>query len=248
MKIINKMKNCIKKWQKKQRFARDCDIYRSLNYDSDFEISENDIMPVYEDTEQAGRLDEHYFLQDIWMAKQIKMNSQDEHFDIGSRVDGFIAHLLSMNIEVTLIDIRSLDINLENLKFIQGDATNLSNINDESISSLSSLHAIEHFGLGRYGDDIEPDAWKKALHSFERVLKKGGYLYLSVPIGCRDHLIFNAHRIFNPRTIISELPGMSLVKFAYIDNYKIHEVENFNKIDGMMAEKDYLCGLFVFKK
>lgn len=156
-------------------------------------------MPIYEDDDRAGRLDEHYFLQDIWMAKQVISNCSGEHYDIGSRVDGFIAHLLSMDIDVTLIDIRSLDIEVGNLKFVQGDATNLSSISDKSISSLSSLHAVEHFGLGRYGDEIDPAAWKKVLHSFNRVLKKDGLLYLSVPIGEKNHVIFNAHRIFAPQ-------------------------------------------------
>lgn len=246
MKIYDKMKLSIKKHQQKKRFARDCNIYHCLNGDLDFEIHEDDLMPIYEDEEQAGRLDEHYFLQDIWMARQVKMNGNAEHFDIGSRIDGFIAHLLSMDMEVTLIDIRSLDIDVENLNFIQDDATDLASIADGTISSLSSLHAVEHFGLGRYGDNIDPYAWKKVLHSFERVLKKGGYLYLSVPVGERSHVTYNAHRIFKPQVLINELPGMSLVKFSYIENYKIYEVDNFDKIENIMAGKDYLCGCFVF--
>ena len=172
MRVVRIIKDCIKKRQKKKRFNRDCKIYSELNKSSDFRIENKNVCPIYEDENQAGVLDEHYFLQDIWMAKQVKMNGLNEHFDIGSRIDGFIAHLLSMNIVVTLIDIRRLVIDIENLKFVQGDATDLISIADGTLSSLSSLHAIEHFGLGRYGDDIDPDAWKKVLHSFERVLKK----------------------------------------------------------------------------
>ena len=248
MKMISGMKQHIKEKQRRERFITDCDKYNAVNNDVCFKINADEVLPVYEDEDQAGRLDEHYFLQDIWMARQVRLSGTDEHYDVGSRVDGFIAHLLSMDIDVTLIDIRSLDIEVSNLKFRQGDATNLESFPDESILSLSSLHAIEHFGLGRYGDDIDPSAWKKVLHSFERVLKRGGFLYLSVPIGEKSHVVFNAHRIFAPRAIIEELSGMKLVKFSYIENYRIYEIEDFESIEKNMAGKDYLCGCFVFRK
>lgn len=248
MKVLNMVRNHIKKCKERQRFNRDCRIYSNLNRDRNFRLDAGCLMPVYEDKEQAGRLDEHYFLQDIWMARQVRMNGAQNHYDVGSRVDGFIAHLLSMDVGVTLIDIRRLAVDVEKLSFVQGDATNLASIADGTISSLSSLHAVEHFGLGRYGDSIDPDAWRKVLHSFERVLEKDGYLYLSVPIGERNHIIYNAHRIFCPLTIINELKGMSLIKFSYIENYKIYEVENFDKIIDNMVGKDYLCGCFVFRK
>ena len=44
--------------------------------------------------------------QDLWAAKLIFKSKVKRHFDIGSRIDGFVAHLLAMEIEVTLIDIR----------------------------------------------------------------------------------------------------------------------------------------------
>ncbi|HHY1437048.1 TPA: DUF268 domain-containing protein [Campylobacter jejuni] len=75
-------------------------------------------------------------------------------------------------------------------------------IKDNSVDSLSALCSVEHFGLRRYGDPIEPDAWEKALRSFQRVLKIGGKLYFSVPIGNENRVCFNAHRVFKPETII----------------------------------------------
>lgn len=248
MRSVDGIRQYCKKRRYRKRFLSDCNRYNSSNDDISFQINPDDVMPVYEEEAQAGNLDEHYFLQDIWMARQIRLCGVREHYDVGSRVDGFIAHLLSMDIEVTLIDIRCLDIHMNNLKFRQGDATNLSGFADNSVLSLSSLHAIEHFGLGRYGDEIDPYAWKKVLHSFERVLAKDGVLYISVPVGERNHIVFNAHRVFAPQSIIAEVSGMELIKFAYIENYKVHEVEDFGLIDSQMAGKDYLCGCFVFIK
>jgi len=103
--------------------------------------------------------------------------------------------------KVKVIDVRPLKSRIKGLDFIQADATELKGIKSNSIKSLSSLHAVEHFGLGRYTDPIGPDSWKKAINSLERVLAKGGKLYFSVPIG-KERLNFNAHRVFDPQTIL----------------------------------------------
>ena len=48
--------------------------------------------------------------------------------------------------------------------------------------SVSCLHALEHFGLGRYGDKIEPKGHKYGIQNFSDIMVKNGILYLSVPI------------------------------------------------------------------
>jgi hypothetical protein len=101
---------------------------------------------------------------------------------------------------VTVVDTRPLPVSIEGFTFIQDGATTLSSFDDASVESLSCLHALEHFGLGRYGDPVDPDAPFKALRSFEWVLKPAGRLYLGVPIG-RERLEFNGHRIFGPSTV-----------------------------------------------
>lgn len=80
---------------------------------------------------------------------------------------------------------------------------------------------MEHFGLGRYGDPIEPDAWEKALKSFQRVLKQNGKLYLSVPVGKANKLCFNAHRVYNPHTIINALDSMQILEMGYISGFDV---------------------------
>lgn len=200
-----------------------------------------------------GSLDIHYFLQDIYVAKKIIEFSPLNHYDVGSRVDGFIAHLLAgYKGTVTTIDIRPLGVELEGLEFIQADATNLNGISDNSIESISSLHAVEHFGLGRYGDSISVTACYDAMKSLQRVVKKGGRLYFSVPIGKEDTIIFNAHRWFAPKTILEQFNQMSLVSFAYIHDFRIFEQEKEQAVtaikNGQLKISDYDCGIFVFEK
>lgn len=201
----------------------------------------------------AGHLDRHYFLQDIYVAKKIIHKQPKEHYDIGSRVDGFIAHLLSgLDAKITIIDIRPLPIKVSNLKFIQANATNLDGIEDNSIESLSSLHAVEHFGLGRYGDPVDPDACFKAMESLQRVVKQNGMLYFSVPIGKMDAVYFNAHRMFAPKTILEVFSDMELKEFSYVHNYEIKTFcgesarEKIN--NNTLSVSNYDCGIFIFIK
>lgn len=58
-----------------------------------------------------------------------------------------------------------------------------------------SVSSIEHSGLGRYGDDIDPDGDIKAMQDIKNILKKDGLLFLSVPMG-EDRVMWNAHRVY----------------------------------------------------
>lgn len=221
--------------------------YERLNKSDIFHIDKNEIYPrLFDRNADAGKIDGHYFLQDIWFAQKVVENHPVVHYDIGSRVEGFISHLLSRGQNVTQLDIRPLGVKVERLDFIQTDATDLKGIKDESIESLSSLHAVEHFGLGRYGDTIDPDAWRKALRAMASKLIKGGHLYLSVPIGKKEKVCFNAHRIFAPETICRTLSDLELISFAYIHNSNII----LAKIDEIVPDMlgDYDCGMFIFRK
>jgi SAM-dependent methyltransferase len=192
---------------------------------------------------QAGVADGHYFFQDLWAAQKIFAGRPKRHFDIGSRVDGFVAHVLSF-MPVIVMDIRPLTSDVPGLTFVQADATNLLGISDDSVESLSSLHATEHFGLGRYADVIDPAACFKAMAAMQRVLRPGGRLYFSVPVGF-ERLEFNAQRVFDPRTIPATFQGLQLVSFAAVDDAGVFhphaDPEDFTRAR-------YACGMFEFTK
>ena len=63
--------------------------------------------------------------------------------------------------------------------------------------AIVSISSIEHDGLGRYGDPIDPDGDLRAMTRFRGLLEPGGLLLLAVPMG-RDALVWNAHRIYGP--------------------------------------------------
>lgn len=202
------------------RYLRDAAAYEAARAgEGSFGLSLRSMYPMVSDWyESAGLASGHYFHQDLWAARNIYEKRPARHVDVGSRIDGFVSHLLVF-MPVEVVDIRPLKSNLRGLRFTQGDATSLEGFQTGSVESLSSLHAVEHFGLGRYGDPIDPDAWRKAMVALARILAPSGRLYFSVPIG-RERLVFNAHRVFSPRTVIETFAsaGLSLLSFAAVDD------------------------------
>jgi SAM-dependent methyltransferase len=75
---------------------------------------------------------------------------------------------------------------------------------------------VEHVGLGRYGDSLDPFGSEKAFAELNRVLKPGGQLYISVPIGADSRIYFNAHRCFSRAHVLALLPRLQLVEERYI--------------------------------
>ncbi len=230
-----------------EEVLKDIEEYKKqVKIENDFQIHQDSLYLICENKyETAGKPGSHYFAQDIWGANKIYLSNPFMHYDIGSSLNGFIAHLLVFR-EVYYIDIRPMDFKIPGLHFRQGDAMNLDGIEDNSIESLSSFHALEHFGLGRYGDPIDPEGYIKAAISMQRVLMRKGHLYIGVPIGPKDKLVFNAHRIFKIETVLKLFDQCNLVDIAVVepDGVFAHSIEmkDYERIS------EFSCGLFEFEK
>ncbi len=224
------------------RFVIEARAYQREARDGAFTIHGRDLSPILTDyTTEAGVASGDYFVQDLWAARRIYERQPARHVDVGSRVDGFVAHVLTF-MPVTVVDIRPLTSAVEGLTFVQADARDLSAFADGSVESLSSLHAVEHIGLGRYGDAVDAAGWKTAIRELVRVLAPGGRLYFSVPVG-RERVEFNSQRVFAPSTIIEAFQPLPLAAFACVP------------VDGMLhrdltpdeaGRLEYACGLFEF--
>lgn len=227
------------------RYLRDLGAYSAAQTaDPAFRIRWRGLYPCLADyADPAGGASGHYFHQDLYFARKIFQRRPARHVDIGSRVDGFVAHLLCF-MPVECVDVRPIASTVEGLSFVQSDATTLAQFPDASIGSISTLHAAEHFGLGRYGDPIDPQACFRFMASLERVLAPGGRLYFSVPVG-RERLEFNAHRVFAPATILKAFADLRLVSFAVVlDDGTLHPDVPPERCD----EAQMACGLFEFTK
>lgn len=141
------------------------------------------------------------------------------------------------------VDIRPAELHLPGLTPSEGSVLRLPNTNN-SLESLSCLHVVEHIGLGRYGDPIDPLGTMKALKELSRVVAKGGDLYLSLPVGV-EKIFFNAHRITHPRVVLENMEGMKLVSLSgVLDDGQYLENAGLE----LLSRQRYGCGLFHFLK
>ncbi len=211
-----------------------------------------ELMPCLSDRfDTAGVIDYEYFYQDIFVANLIKKSGVVEHFDIGSRVDGFIAQI-SLFCNVKLFDIRPLDIQWHGIDSFCIDFSS-PQLNESYVgiaSSLSCLHTIEHIGLGRYGDPVDSDALPNFIRNLSNVLILNGYLYISFPVG-RERVVFDAHRIFNYEKVIKLFADTNLVvqsQYLY-KNKEIFSATAMSSDDWRRAvSSEYGLAILVLKK
>jgi SAM-dependent methyltransferase len=199
--------------------------------------------------EESGNASGHYFHQDLYVAQEIFKTNPAKHVDIGSRVDGFIAHLAAFR-EVEVFDIRPANNQIQNIIFKQEDLMQLAPCFENYTDSISCLHAIEHFGLGRYGDPLDPDGYVKGLDSIHRMLRKGGTFYFSTPIG-PQRIEFNAHRVFSVRYLLDLLSTRyEIQSFSYVhDDGNLYTPPRMEDLDIDENFKcNYGCGIFTLIK
>lgn len=174
---------------------------------NDFRLG-NDWPIVDDDLQAAGTASGHYFHQDLLVAQEVHKRNPRRHIDIGSRIDGFVAHVAVFR-QIEVLDIRPLISSTPNIRFVQADV--MKSVPAEiHADSVSCLHALEHFGLGRYGDEVDYDGWFRGLKNIAGMVEPGGMFYLGVPTGWEQRIEFNAHRIFS-------LPYMRQVLNCWFD-------------------------------
>ena len=176
------------------------------------------LYPCVYDATSKTEIEPTYFYQDAWAFEHIVTNRPASHVDIGSH-HKYVA-LLSKVLPVTMVDIRPLSLPLESLTFRQGSILNLP-YECGSVPSVSSLCVVEHIGLGRYGDPLDPQGTEKAIAELKRIVAPGGDLYLSIPLDDENRTYFNAHRAFSEDYLLSLFKPFDVVDKRYIfgDNF-----------------------------
>jgi len=206
--------------------------------------------PIFhEKTEEGGTMSGPYFHQDLYVATKIYESNPHKHLDIGSRTDGFVAHVAVFR-NIDMLDIREISSKVKNINFKRADLMQLPDYLVESYDSISSLHALEHFGLGRYGDPVDYWGYLKAIKNITLILSKGGTFYFSVPIG-PQRIEFNAHRVFSIKYLLSifkedyELKSFSFVddKGDFFEDAKLNDTNIETNCNCR-----YGCGIFTLKK
>ena len=124
----------------------------------------------------------------------------------------------------------------------------LNSDNFSRFSSISSLHVVEHVGLGRYGDKVDPVGHIKAINNLSLLLRTNGLLYLSFPIGQISRVEFNAHRVISlaDSKRFFDQAGLSIIDFAYVDDVgHLNFQESLGDIDFLNSYGlKYGCGIW----
>lgn len=209
-----------------------------------------EILPCLHDWyEEGGNTKGEYFLQDLHVARMISQARPKRHIDIGSSIEGFVAHVASFR-EIEVLDVRPITSEIPGIVFKQADlAVPVSGIDKNNYDSVSCLHALEHFGLGRYGDPVDTQGHQKGLKNMAELLSDDGTFYLSTPIG-KARVEFNANRVFDPREILSIATesGLTLRNFILIQNSIVKEVSLTEDVLLQLANQRYALGVFIFNK
>ncbi|MEI7466365.1 MAG: DUF268 domain-containing protein [Burkholderiales bacterium] len=201
----------------------------------------SDAYPCLTDWVPATPFDPHYFHQGAWLARHLSQENPGLHVDAGSSV--MMLSVASAWVPTVFVDVRPLRAGISGLLPVAGTLASLP-FADRSVASLSCLHVIEHVGLGRYGDPLDPQGAFKAAGELNRVLKPGGRLYLSTPVG-RERVCFNAHRVSSPHTVLKWFSGLKLAGFSFVDDAGVFHA---GKDPATAADLEYGCGMFIFER
>lgn len=220
------------------------DFWRFYRVNDDrFSMKLADVYPCVKDKTIKTGFDRHYVYFTAWAARQVKKTSPEKHVDISSSL--YFAGIVSAFIPVEFYDYRPADLKLSNLKSKKADLTNLP-FADNTVPSLSCMHVIEHVGLGRYGDPLDPEGDIKSAKELSRVLAPGGKLLFVVPIGSKSRIEYNAHRIYSYDTALSLFPNLKLEEFTLVPEESGALIINADP--ALLNKERYACGCFVFTK
>lgn len=225
------------------RFLGDLWRFKNMAKANGTQLTFKNIYPVYVDYAHPV-VNKHYWFQDIYVASKIITASREcedlRHVDIGSRLEGFITSLISAGIDLTFGDINVPKMPFPNAtaRFIDLQAMTPEQFKD--VRSVSCLHVIEHLGLGKYGDAIDPIGHRRIFADFGAVLESGTKLYISSPTSRRPGIVFNGGRHLDPREMIEDAcaAGFTVDEIGFVqDNWDFI----IDPTPEQMASSDYGC-------
>lgn len=234
--------NFYTKYLQKAAFAKNFEQKRRLLEDSRFSMPWDMRYPCLNDATSTTGFDSHYLFHTAWAARVLANTRPNFHVDISSCLR-FVS-MVSAFIPIEFYDYRPVQFNLSGLKLKRADLMNLP-FSDNSISSISCMHVVEHIGLERYGDPLDPQGDLKAISELKRVTAINGDLLFVVPLGSQAIIQYNAHRIYTYDQIIDYFSEFNLINFAFIDDSGEY---TSNAIKETTYNQIYGCGCFHFKK
>ena len=175
----------LQKWREIPGYLRNLREYRRRQGETreSFRLRARYLYPMPgERRSVAGVAKGQYFHQDLYVAREVFREHPSRHVDVGSSIAGFVSHVLSFR-DIDYVDIRPLPSSVEGLNYRRGDMLDMPFADGEIEVQLSALNSPEHVGLGRYGDRVDPDAWRGVISEFQLD-----------PVSRRAPILLGAHR------------------------------------------------------
>lgn len=214
--------------------------------DPRFQMTARHLYPCVTDATESTGFDRHYTFHTAWAARVLANTKPAVHYDVGSAI--YFSTIVSAFIPVRFYDVRPARLTLSNLVSAQANLTQLP-FDSNSIASLSCMHVMEHVGLGRYGDALDPQGDVKAIEELKRVVRPGGDLLFVVPLGGKARIQFNAHRIYTADLVKSSFQShFDLQEWTLIPEDPADGDLIVNPPTALVDRQFYGCGCFWFKK
>ena len=145
---------------------------------------------------------------------------------VGSEQPGYECILLSYDANPFTIDFRPIICHDPRIKTLTAKEFEM---NPRTFDAFLSVSSIEHDGLGRYGDPINPRGDLLFMERAKTLIKKDGLFFLHVPIG-KDYLVFNLHRVYGKLRLPLLLKGWRLIDtFGYTDEMLEREPTDYRQ-------------------
>lgn len=187
---------------------------RSRGMDDRFHLGWTDRLACLQDRTKSSEFDAPRVYGLAWAARVLALVRPSEHVDVGS--DLALSTLVSAFVPVRRLDAVPVRISLPGLKCGVAKPRRLP-VASGSLKSVSCMGPIEHAGLGRFGDVLDPQADLQIIDELLRVLQPGGALLFSAPVGL-PRIRFNAYRIYSYQQISEYFAGLRIKEFALIDD------------------------------
>ncbi|WP_162525196.1 DUF268 domain-containing protein [Rariglobus hedericola] len=198
--------------------------------------------PCLNDNKAQIPFEPHYFYHPAWACRVLRSINPAHHIDISSIFS--FAGCISAFWPTDYYEYQPPTVKLDGLQAGRVDLCALP-FADKSVASLSCLHVIEHVGLGRYGDPLDPDGDIKAARELVRVLAPAGHFLFVTPVAEIASVEFNAHRIYSFEAVMALFPSLKLQEFAVVlDDHHRGLIRHADA--SLLAGQRFACGCFHF--